>query len=131
MRQLRLIFVDYEITGSLQAFSNHDKLEGGNDGEIEEFNICPPHLEELVVIADDRVLFPDESQKHDLCVNFRRLLDRFCSDGFGLEPHLVIPTLIVTPWLLDGDLGWYEKRAGKLVLQTTDLIDLPCRYLGY
>ena len=112
LRQIKLVFVTF--SWALQGFSDQDQGEA--------FSIRPPHLDELIVIAEHELL-PTGTQKQDFHVSFRKGLDRFCSDGFGLEPRSVIPTLRVSPCFLDGDLGWYEKRAGKLVLQATELLD--------
>lgn len=86
----------------------------------EPFSLRPQHLEELIVTTDEGYMDYSISWKHDVHAAFRQMLERFCSDGPGLEPRRVIPTLIVPRWLLGDDLHWYEERVGNLIIHSEE-----------
>ena len=90
-------------------------------GQREAFDLRPPYLEELKIIADISA-YPQHYENGRRVLQdvgrfeaFRRGLNRFC----GIPPEISkIPTLIVSPSLLVADHSWYEARTENLVVDT-------------
>lgn len=79
------------------------------------YSLRPPQLEELKIsVRSYAEHWGDLSGLRSMC---KEALERFCSDGVGLKPSSVIPTLVISPILLEPDLSWYQERVGNLVLQ--------------